>query len=59
VPRDEVCDVADMTERNPNVFYEVIYAYALNKLVLLLTQSAEDILFDLKHRAHTDDMERK
>ena len=45
--------VADMTGRNPNVFYEVGYAHALGKIVLLLTQHADDIPFDLKHRQHT------
>jgi hypothetical protein len=45
--------VADMTGRNPNVFYEVGYAHALGKIVLLLTQNADDIPFDLKHRQHT------
>lgn len=45
--------VADMTGRNPNVFYEVGYAHALGKVVLLLTQNADDIPFDLKHRQHT------
>jgi hypothetical protein len=44
--------VADMTGRNPNVFYEVGYAHALGKTVLLLTQSTDDIPFDLKHRQH-------
>lgn len=44
--------VADMTGRNPNVFYEVGYAHALNKVVILLTQDATDIPFDLKHRQH-------
>jgi hypothetical protein len=44
--------VADMTGRNPNVFYEVGYAHALNRVVVLLTQRAEDIPFDLKHRPH-------
>src|SRR5689334_16538674 len=45
--------VADMTGRNPNVFYEVGYAHALGKVVILLTQTAKDIPFDLKHRQHT------
>jgi len=44
--------IADMTGKNPNVFYEVGYAHALNKVVLLITQSVEDIPFDLKHRQH-------
>jgi hypothetical protein len=44
--------VADMTGRNPNVFYEVGYAHALQKVVLLVTRHAEDIPFDLKHHQH-------
>src|SRR5579864_1530798 len=44
--------VADMTGRNANVFYEVGYAHALGKIVLLVTQRVEDIPFDLKHRPH-------
>lgn len=44
--------VAEMTGRNPNVFYEVGYAHALNKQVILLTQKAEDIPFDLMHYPH-------
>src|ERR1044072_6170726 len=44
--------VAEMTGRNPNVFYEVGYAHALNKRVILLTQNADDIPFDLKHYSH-------
>jgi nucleoside 2-deoxyribosyltransferase len=44
--------VADMSGRNPNVFYEVGYAHALGKVVVLLTRKAEDIPFDLKHRHH-------
>lgn len=44
--------IADMTGRNPNVFYEVGYAHALNKLTILLTQNADDIPFDLKHFPH-------
>ncbi|MBI5880177.1 MAG: hypothetical protein HZB53_21210 [Chloroflexi bacterium] len=45
--------VADMTGRSPNVFYEVGYAHALGKIVLLLTKDSNDIPFDLKHRQHT------
>jgi len=44
--------VADMTHRNPNVFYEVGYAHALGKTAILLTQNSDDIPFDLKHYPH-------
>lgn len=44
--------VADMSTRNPNVFYEVGYADAMRKPVILLTNKAEDIPFDLQHRPH-------
>ena len=44
--------VADMTGRNANVFYEVGYAHAKNKEVVLLTQDVDDIPFDLKHYLH-------
>lgn len=44
--------IADMTGRNPNVFYETGYAHALGKKVILLTQNTEDIPFDLKHYPH-------
>lgn len=44
--------VADMTGRNPNVFYEVGYAHALHKEVVLLTQTASDIPFDLSGHNH-------
>ncbi|PKM66197.1 MAG: hypothetical protein CVU95_12765 [Firmicutes bacterium HGW-Firmicutes-2] len=44
--------IADLSDRNPNVFYEVGYAHALGKKVILLTKRAEDIPFDLKHYPH-------
>jgi hypothetical protein len=44
--------VADMTGKNPNVFYEVGYAHALGKNVVLLTSNSSDIPFDLKHFPH-------
>lgn len=46
--------IADMTDRSPNVFYEVGYAHALGKLTILLTQNADDIPFDLKHFPHIE-----
>lgn len=44
--------IADMTGKNPNVFYEVGYAHAKGKLCTLLTQNADDIPFDLQHHRH-------
>ena len=44
--------IADMSGRNPNVFYEVGYAHAKNKVCLLLNKDATDIPFDLKHHRH-------
>ena len=44
--------IADMTGRNPNVFYEVGYAHAKKKPVILITREANDIPFDLKHHRH-------
>lgn len=44
--------IADMTTKNPNVFYEVGYAHALGKEVILLTQNAEDIPTDLRKFNH-------
>jgi hypothetical protein len=40
--------VADLTGLNPNVFYELGLAHALRKSVLLITQSIEEVPFDLK-----------
>ncbi len=41
--------IADLTGRNPNVFYELGLAHAIDKKVILITQKIEDIPFDLKH----------
>ena len=40
--------VADLTSANPNVFYELGLAHARGKPVILMTQSVEDVPFDLK-----------
>jgi nucleoside 2-deoxyribosyltransferase len=42
--------VADVTGKNPNVLYEVGMAHTVGKPVLLMTQSMDDVPFDLKHR---------
>lgn len=44
--------IADMSGQNPNVFYEVGYAHAKDKLCVLMTKDANDIPFDLKHHRH-------
>lgn len=40
--------VADLTSVNPNVFYELGISHTMQKNTLLLTQSFEDVPFDLK-----------
>lgn len=44
--------IADMTGQNSNVFYEVGYSHAKEKICILLTSNADDIPFDLKHHRH-------
>jgi len=44
--------VAELTGRNPNVFYETGYAHGLGKPVILATRSTGDIPFDLRHYPH-------
>lgn len=41
--------VAELTERNPNVFYELGIAHTIGKSVILITQSMVDVPFDLRH----------
>lgn len=41
--------VADCTGKNPNVFYEIGIAHAINKPVILMTQDQNDVPFDLRH----------
>jgi hypothetical protein len=41
--------IADCTDRNPNVFYEVGVAHTVGKPVVLCTQDANDVPFDLRH----------
>jgi hypothetical protein len=41
--------VADCTDRNPNVFYEIGLAHTIGKPTILLTRREEDIPFDLRY----------
>lgn len=40
---------ADVTGRNPNVMYEIGMAHTVGKPVIILTQTMNDVPFDLKH----------
>ena len=41
--------VAELTGRNPNVFYELGLAHALEKPVVLVSSNQEDVPFDVQH----------
>lgn len=41
--------VAELTSRNPNVFYELGLAHAMKKPVVLVSAKEEDVPFDLQH----------
>jgi hypothetical protein len=41
--------VAELTTKNPNVFYELGLAHALKKPVVLVSSNEDDVPFDLKH----------
>lgn len=43
--------IADLTDRNPNVFYELGLTHVAkqNRAVILVAESSEDIPFDLRH----------
>lgn len=41
--------VAELTGRNPNVFYELGLAHALQKPVVLVSSNEEDVPFDVQH----------
>lgn len=44
--------VCDCTNKNPNVFYEMGIAHALGKEVIIITQNASDVPFDITHLRH-------
>jgi hypothetical protein len=41
--------VAELTGRNPNVFYELGLAHALQKPVVLVSSNEADVPFDIQH----------
>jgi hypothetical protein len=41
--------LADCSERNPNVFYEIGVSHAIGKPTLLISRAIEDIPFDIQH----------
>ena len=41
--------IADCTGRNPNVFYELGLAHAIGRQAVLISQTIDDIPFDLRH----------
>lgn len=41
--------ICDLSGRNPNVFYEAGIAHTLGREVILITQHANDVPFDLQH----------
>lgn len=41
--------VAECTDRNPNVYYELGIAHAIGKPSILIVQDIEDVPFDLRH----------
>jgi hypothetical protein len=44
--------VADTTHCNPNVFYEIGYAHALDRPTILITRAGETLPFDLQSKNH-------
>lgn len=42
--------IADLSKQNPNVYYELGFAHALEKPVILLTSNISRLPFDLKHK---------
>ena len=46
--------LADLTGRNPNVFYELGLAHAFEKPVILVTQSRDDVPFDLRQQRNIE-----
>ena len=51
--------IADVTDRNPNVFYEIGIAHTIGKPVIIITQNKDDVPFDVsqyRYFQYTDDI---
>jgi len=48
--REAAILVADVSERNPNVNYELGIAHAFGRKVVIISQSTKDVPFDYRHR---------
>ena len=44
--------IADVTGKNPNVFYELGIAHTVGKEVFIITQTKDDVPFDVQHRRY-------
>ncbi len=44
--------IAECTNKNPNVFYEIGLAHAIGRPVILITQNPNDVPFDLQYRRY-------
>jgi hypothetical protein len=56
--------IVDIDGRNPNVFYELGIAHALDKPIILISKSIENVPFDIKQRSiiiynDSSDLEKK
>jgi hypothetical protein len=41
--------ISDLSDKNPNIFYEVGLSHAIGKKVILIARNIEDVPFDLRH----------
>lgn len=47
--KDALLVIADVSGKNPNVFYELGYAHGLEQNVLIVTTNKNDVPFDISH----------
>jgi hypothetical protein len=52
--KNAVLVVADVSGKNPNVFYELGYAHGIEKNVLIITNNKNDVPFDISHVRYFD-----